>query len=56
VRAPYDRLHEAFEVELAVGDANQVAGRPRDDQAAAERLAQLGDVNLEAPSRPSAAA
>ena len=43
----YDRLLEAFEVELAVGDANQVAGRPRDDQVAAEHLAQLGDVNLE---------
>jgi hypothetical protein len=28
----YDRLLEAFEVKLAVGDANQVAGRPRDDQ------------------------
>ncbi len=38
---------EAFEVELAVGDANQGAGRPRDDQVAAERLPQLGDVNLE---------
>jgi len=24
----YDRLLEAFEVELAVGDANQAAGRP----------------------------
>jgi hypothetical protein len=43
----YDRLLEAFEVELAVGDANQVAGRPLDDQVAAERLAQLGGVNLE---------
>jgi len=52
----YARLLEAFEVELAVGDANQAAGRPRDDQVAAERLAQVGRREPGAPSRPSAAA
>ena len=42
----YDVCSKQFEVELAVGDANQAAGRPRDDQVAAERWRMRSSMRL----------
>jgi len=42
-----DQQLEAMEIELAVGDPDEIARGLRQDQIPAERLAQLGDVHLE---------